>query len=340
MCATLTHISRDACLFFFFLFEREKTFTFVHFFEEGGLAWWFFSWLKIYFSFPFYEPVAENADKTAWFERTPRSHLWQENHRSVFSWRHLWFPPWGSWHPCVPIGQSLLPSQFLGSFLLLSRSSGSRELSGSSSAWLSAGWLCLRAAAGLKPAWAVGRTRSLCCDCSSDTYCVSLPKRTEDKWGVCCKSALRGLFTLSVNDNWRKITCQSVVAAYAVREHISSHLWPTQLCCQNRMELAFVWRWMKKEVATVGKHRQQCWVPAWSRLWHYSWCPTDKVLLLSREHFTCSATWAFQAAVPQSAQTTCVLLCLCRFKFSTIQKEDDNLLVLCDSAQKVSGLQH
>lgn len=86
--------------------------------------------------------------------------------------------------------------------------------------------------------------------------------------GVCCKSALRGLFTLSVNDNWRKITCQSVVAAYAVREHISSHLWPTQLCCQNRMQLAFVWRWMKKEVATVGKHRQQCWVPAWSRLWH------------------------------------------------------------------------
>jgi len=31
-----------------------------------------------------------------------------------------------------------------------------------------------------------------------------------------------------------------VVAAYAVREHISSHLWPTQLCCQNRMELAFI----------------------------------------------------------------------------------------------------
>lgn len=149
-----------------------------------------FSWLKIYFSFPSYEPEAENADKTAWFKRTPRSHLWQANHRRVFSWRHLWFLPRGSWHPCVPIGQSLLPSQCPGRFLLLPGSSGSRELSGSSSAWLSAGWLCLRAAAGLKPAWAVGRTRSLCCDCSADTYCVSLPKRTEDKWGfaaICIK---------------------------------------------------------------------------------------------------------------------------------------------------------
>lgn len=55
---------------------------------------------------------------------------------------------------------------------------------------LSVGWLCLHTAAGLKRAWTVGRIRRLCCDCSADTYCVSPPKRTEDKWGfvaICIK---------------------------------------------------------------------------------------------------------------------------------------------------------
>lgn len=55
---------------------------------------------------------------------------------------------------------------------------------------LSVGWLCLHTAAGLKLAWTVGRIRRLCCDCSADTYCVSPPKRTEDKWGfvaICIK---------------------------------------------------------------------------------------------------------------------------------------------------------
>lgn len=54
----------------------------------------------------------------------------------------------------------------------------------------SVGRLCLHTAAGLKLAWTVGRTRRLCCDCSADTYCVSSPKRTEDKWGfaaICIK---------------------------------------------------------------------------------------------------------------------------------------------------------
>lgn len=161
--------------------------------------------------------------------------------------------------------------------------------------------------------------------------------------GGLLQSALRGLFTVSVNDNWRKITCQSVVAAYAVREHISSHLWPTQLCCQNRMELAFVWRWMKKEVATVGKHRQQCWVPAWSRLWHrqlmshwQSSAPVTRAFhLLSYLGISdCSPTEClYHLCAPSLAQFSSLVQCF-------PQKEDNNVLVLCYSAQKEGGLQY
>lgn len=75
---------------------------------------------------------------------------------------------------------------------------------------------------------------------AAQTHIVFLRLKEQKTNGNLQQSALRGLFTVSVNDNWRKITCQSVVAAYAVREHISSHLWPTQLCCQNGMELVFV----------------------------------------------------------------------------------------------------
>lgn len=82
---------------------------------------------------------------------------------------------------------------------------------------------------------------------ASQTHIVFLCLKEQKTNGDLRQFALRGLFTVSVNDKWRKIACQNVVAALAVRVHISSHLWPTQLCCQNTIEFAFIGKKMKIE---------------------------------------------------------------------------------------------
>lgn len=162
--------------------------------SKVSLAAFFPAWIFT-FCFPFYKLEAEIADTIAWFESTGISReipnfssLARNSQERLQLKAFVIFMVRLVMHSSVYLAKSdRCDCGVPGLALFVLSRDAQQELI---CLLLSVGWLCLHTAAGLKLAWTVGRTRRLCCDCSADTYCVSPPKRTEDKWGfaaICIK---------------------------------------------------------------------------------------------------------------------------------------------------------
>lgn len=90
-------ISRDAVFFICLLVFREGRSHLLAFFlaEDLPFAFLFLNWrLKLL-------TQLHDLKLLEFQEKSQISHHWQKAHRSVFSWRHLWFLWWDLWHTQV-----------------------------------------------------------------------------------------------------------------------------------------------------------------------------------------------------------------------------------------------